>query len=134
MQAAPADSYLPPLVAVRQTNNKGRAVFALKNIPEHTVILQSHAVLLPKEDCRKLGETGLWPYRFALGEECAFVFGDMSFCNHSDTPNAYVSWTRLSPASAIASLIALSSIGANAEVEISYADVGEYQRRGVALS
>jgi hypothetical protein len=134
IKAEPAETLQAPAVAVRHMKTKGRAVIALINIPKHSVILQSHAVLVSKEDSMKLGDTGLWPYRFALGDQCAFVFGEMSFCNHSDTPNAAISWTQLTPASAVASLIALTDISANSEIEIFYADAEEYHRRGVALS
>lgn len=134
VEAEPAGTLQTSVVTVRQMKTKGRAVIALINIPKHSVILQSHAVLLSKEDSMKLGDTSLWPYRFALGDQCAFVFGEMSFCNHSDTPNAAISWTQLTPASAIASLIALTDISANSEIEIFYSDAEEYHRRGVDLS
>jgi hypothetical protein len=134
IEAEAAEPLQAAVIAVRQVKTKGRAVFALIDIPKHSVILQSHAVLVPKEDSLKLGDTGLWPYRFALGNQCAFVFGEMSFCNHSETPNAAVSWTQLTPVSAVANLIALTDISANSEIEIFYADVEEYQKRGVALS
>jgi hypothetical protein len=129
-----ADRFQQPLAAVRQTSDKGRAIFATANIAEHSVILQSQAVLLQKEDYKRLGETALWPYRFAVGEQCAIVFGDISFCNHSDTPNAFVSWTRLTPTSAIATLIALTGISAGDEIAIFYADTEEYKRRGITFS
>ncbi len=129
-----ANEMQPPAAAVRQSTAKGRAVYALTNIPKHAVIMQSQAILLNADDYEKLGETGVWPYRFAVGDQCAFVFGDIAFCNHSDTPNATITWTRLTPATAIANLIALTDIKANAEIEIHYADTEEYSRRGVILS
>ncbi len=128
-----AEEFQLPLHAVRQTTAKGRAIFALTNIERHAVILQSQAVLLPREDCTKLAETSIWPYRFSLGEQCAIVFGDISFCNHADAPNAAVSWTRLSSTTAIASLIALTGISANSEIVITYSDAEEYRRRGISL-
>ncbi len=134
MKVSPVECFQQPLAAVRQNSKKGRAVFALTNIPKHSLILQCQAVLLPQEDYMILGQTGIWPYRFAVGEQCVFVFGDISFCNHSDQPNAAVSWTRLTPTSALADLIALTDISANADIEISYADTEEYRRRGVILS
>jgi len=127
----PAEEFQLPLHAVRQTSTKGRAIFALTSIAKHAVILQSQAVLLPEEDCRKLAETSIWPYRFSLGEQCAIVFGDISFCSHSDTPNATVSWTRLTFTAAVASLIALTDISVNSEIVITYSDVDEYRRRGI---
>ena len=127
----PAEEFQRPLHVVRHITPKGRAIFALANITKHAVILQSQAILLPGEDCRKLAETSIWPYRFSLGEQCAIVFGDISFCNHSDTPNAAVSWTRLTSATAIASLIALTDISANAEIVITYSDAEEYRCRGI---
>ncbi len=133
VKATSAEEFQLPVHTVRLTTPKGRAIFALTSIAKHAVILQSQAVLLPEEDCRKLAETSLWPYRFSLGEQCAIVFGDISFCNHSDTPNATVSWTRLTPTAAIASLIALTDIGANSEIVMSYSDAEEYRRRGVTF-
>ncbi len=129
-----ADDFQEPLYTVRQTSTKGRAIFARQDIPKHSVILQSQAILLQGEDYGRLGETSIWPYRFALGEQGALVFGDISFCNHSDAPNASVSWTRLTPTAAVASLIALTDISANAEIEISYSDAEEYRNRGVKFS
>ncbi len=134
VKVSPAESFHQPLAAVRQNSKKGRAIFALTNIPKHSLILQSQAILLPREDYKRLGETGLWAYRFALGDQCAFVFGDIAFCNHSGQPNAAMTWTRLTPTAALANLIALTDIGANAEIEISYADAEEYSRKGVILS
>ncbi len=127
----PAEEFQLPLHAVRHITGKGRAIFALTNIAKHAVVLQSQAVLLPEADCRKLAQTSIWPYRFSLGEQCAIVFGDISFCNHSDAPNATVSWTRMTSSTAIASLIALTDISANAEIVITYSDVEEYRRRGI---
>ena len=119
---------------MRQTPDKGRAIFALTDIPKDAVILELHAVVLQGEDCEKLSETSIWIYRFALGEECALVFGDISFCNHSATPNAAVSWTRLSPTTAVASLVALTDIGANSEIVMTYTDIEEYVCRGIVFS
>ena len=73
---------------VRQTPDKGRAVFAQTGIAKNALILESQAVVLPEESCAKFNEMSIWIYRFALGEECALVFGDIAFCNHSATPNA----------------------------------------------
>jgi hypothetical protein len=130
----PADEFQLRLHCVRETPDKGRAIFALTDIPKNSVVLESHAVVLQGEDCEKLSETSVWIYRFALGEECALVFGDISFCNHSATPNAAVSWTRLSPTTAVASLVALTDIKANSEIVMNYADIEEYVRRGVVFS
>ncbi len=134
VKVTPAEEFQLPLHVVRQTTAKGRAIYALTNIVKHAVILQSQAVLLPEEDCRKLAETSLWIYRFSLGGQCAIVFGDISFCNHADTPNATVSWTRLTSTTAIASLIALTDINANSEIVITYSDAEEYRHRGITFS
>ena len=132
-KATPPEEFHLPLHAVRQTATKGRALFALTKIAKHTVFLQSQAILLPAEDYRKLAESSLWPYRFSLDGQCAIVFGDISFCNHSDTPNAAVSWTRQTETAAITSLIALADISANSEIVITYSDAEEYRRRGIIL-
>ena len=89
--------------------------------------------MLQEEDCAKLDEMSIWIYRFALGGECALVFGDIAFCNHSATPNAIVSWKRESPSAAVASLTALTDIGANAEIVIDYTDIEDYVHRGVVF-
>jgi SET domain len=130
-KATPAEEFHLPLHVVRQTTARGRALFAATNIAKHTVVLQSQAILLPAEDYRKLAESGIWPYRFAVDGQCAIVFGDISFCNHSDTPNAAVTWTRLTATTAITSLIALADISAHSEIVITYSDAEEYRRRGV---
>ncbi len=134
VRPGPVEEFQLRLHSVRQTPDKGRGVFALTDIPKNSLILESHAVMLLAEDCKKLSETSLWIYRFALGEECAMVFGDISFCNHSGTPNASVIWQRLTPTTAVASLAALTDIGANSEILIDYADIQEYVCRGVVFS
>ena len=133
VQRGPAEEFQLKLHSVRQTHDKGRAVFALTDIPKDALILESQAVVLPREDCTKLNEMSIWIYRFALGEECAVVFGDIAFCNHSATPNAIVSWKRESPSAAVASLTALTDISANAEIVINYTDIEDYVRRGVVF-
>jgi hypothetical protein len=130
----PPSGHFAPLYAVRQTADKGRALFALTFIAKGSVITEAQAILLPLEDGGKLGETGVWPYRFALDEHCALIFGDITFCNHSDTPNSFVSWTRLTPGTAVARLIASTDIGADTELVIRYADLDEYHRRGIVFA
>jgi hypothetical protein len=133
VQRGPAEEFQLRLHYVRQTPDKGRAVFAQTGIAKNALILKSQAVVLPEEDCPKLNEMSIWIYRFALGEECALVFGDIAFCNHSATPNAIVSWKRESPSAAVASLIALTDISANSEIVINYTDIEDYVRRGVVF-
>jgi SET domain-containing protein len=129
-----AEEFQLRLHCVRQTPDKGRGVFALTNILKNSLILESHAVVLSAGDCEKIDETSIWIYRFALGDECAMVFGDIAFCNHSDTPNAEVVWNRLDSTAAIASLAAVTDIAANAEIVIDYTDIQDYVRRGVVFS
>lgn len=134
VRPGPADEFQLRLHCVRQTPDKGRGVFALSDIPNGLLILESQAVVLQGEDCKKLDDMSIWIYRFALGSEYAIVFGDISFCNHSATPNAAVSWTRQGPTAAIASLTALTAIAANSEILINYTDIQEYVLRGVVFS
>lgn len=133
VRRGPAEEFQLRLHSVRQTPDKGRAIFALTDIPKNALILESQAVVLRGEDCARLDEMSIWIYRFALGEECALVFGDIAFCNHSATPNATVSWKRESPSAAIASLTALTDISANSEIVINYTDIEDYVRRGVVF-
>ncbi len=134
VRPGPAEEFQHRLHCVRQTPDKGRAIFALTHIPENSLILESQAVVLQGEDCKKLDEMSIWIYRFALGEESALVFGDIAFCNHSETPNAAVSWTRLGPKTAVASLVAVTGIAANSEIVIRYTDIEDYVRRGIVFS
>ena len=133
VRPGPVEEFQLRLHCVRQTPEKGRAIFALTDIPKNSLILESQAVVLHGEDCAKLNEMSIWIYRFALGEECALVFGDIAFCNHSATPNAVVSWTRQGSSAAMASLVALTDIAANAEIVINYTDIQDYVRRGVVF-
>jgi SET domain-containing protein len=134
VRPGPTDEFQLRLHCVRHTPDKGRGLFALNDIPKGSLILESQAVVLQGDDCKKLDDMSIWIYRFALGEDYAIVFGDVSFCNHSATPNATVSWTRQSPAAAIASLAALTDISANSEIVINYTDIQDYVRRGVVFS
>ena len=133
VRPGPVEEFQLRLHCVRQTPEKGRAIFALTDIPKNSLILELQAVVLHGEDCAKLNEMSIWIYRFALGEECALVFGDIAFCNHSATPNAVVSWTRQGSSAAMASLVALTDIAANAEIVINYTDIQDYVRRGVVF-
>jgi uncharacterized protein len=133
-QTGPADEFQLRLHNVRHTPDKGRGLFALTDIPKGSLILESQAVVLHGEDCKKLDDMSIWIYRFALGDDYAVVFGDISFCNHSDAPNAIVSWTRQGETAAIASLSALKDIPKNTEIVINYTDISDYVRRGVVFS
>jgi uncharacterized protein len=133
-RTGPADEFQLRLHCVRQTPDKGRGLFALTDIPKGSLILESQAVLLHGEDCKKLDDMSIWIYRFALGEDYAIAFGDISFCNHSTTPNSVVSWTRQGGTAAIASLAALTDIPRNSEIVINYTDIQDYVRRGVVFS
>ena len=119
---------------MRQTPDKGRGLFAATDIHKGSLILESQAVILHGDDCKKLDDMSIWIYRFALGEDYAVVFGDISFCNHSATPNAVVSWMRQNDTAATASLAALTDIAKNSEITINYTDIQDYVRRGVVFS
>jgi uncharacterized protein len=133
-QTGPADEFQLRLHCVRHTEEKGRGIFALTDIPKGSLILESQAVVLQGDDCKKLDDMSLWIYRFALGDEYAIVFGDISFCNHSSTPNAVVSWVRQDGSAATASLAALTDIPKNSEIVINYTDIRDYVDRGVVFS
>jgi uncharacterized protein len=133
-QTGPADEFQLRLHFVRHTEEKGRGLFALTDIPKGSLILESQAVILQGDDCKKLDDMSLWIYRFALGDEYAIVFGDISFCNHSPAANAVVSWTRQEGNSATASLAALTDIPKNSEIVINYTDIRDYVDRGVVFS
>ena len=133
-QTGPADEFQLRLHYVCHTLDKGRGLFALTGIPKGSLILESQAVVLAGADCQKLDDMSLWIYRFALGDEYAIVFGDISFCNHSATPNAVVSWTRQGGTAATARLAALTDIPKDGEILINYTDIRDYVRRGVVFS
>lgn len=78
-------------LAVRETESKGRGVFALAPIPAGTLIETSDIVLIPEPDMAALEDSILGNYFFRWGEgdkQGALALGYGSLYNHSYTPNA----------------------------------------------
>ncbi len=105
---------------VRETESKGRGVFALAAIPAGTLIETSDIVLIPEPDMEALEDSILGNYFFRWGaddKQGALALGYGSLYNHSYRPNArymkhFESFT--------IDFIALRDIAAGEEIKTNY--------------
>ena len=85
------------LIEVRDVpapSNKGRGVFAKRNIRKNTLIEVGHVLLISNEDYDKLADTVLWNYIFEWDDpkyngdnQAAIPLSVGQFVNHSYEPN-----------------------------------------------
>lgn len=76
---------------VRETDTRGRGVFALVPIPAGTLIETADVILIPREEMPAIQDCILAEYYFRWGEdsrEGAIALGYGSLYNHSFKPNA----------------------------------------------
>lgn len=93
---------------LQQTAAKGRGVFCDGDIEEGEIIEISPALPLDGQATAHVDKTILYDYKFKMGalsesqralfyiddpkKSCCIVMGLMSFCNHSENPNADIFW------------------------------------------
>lgn len=118
---------------------KGRGVVA-KQLIRRGLVMEDAPATLYSPDIREalkgteLGELGFArPNEYEIGYPCSgiSVSGLAERCNHSDTPNAEVTWHLLEDG-LCAHLVALRDIEALEEITISYTDIAEYDTEGWA--
>ncbi|HET7175609.1 MAG TPA: SET domain-containing protein [Gammaproteobacteria bacterium] len=76
---------------VRETDSRGRGVFALVPIPTGTLIETADVILIPRDEMPAIQDCILAEYYFRWGkdkQEGALALGCGSLYNHSYTPNA----------------------------------------------
>jgi SET domain-containing protein len=78
------------MLVVRDTETKGRGVFAARDFEAGEVIDRAAVIVIPKEQVRLISQTVLFNYYFTWhGESGAIALGFASLFNHSYHPNAY---------------------------------------------
>ena len=107
---------MPPLyLEVKETKEKGRGVFALKNFRKGSVIEVCPIIAIIKDDqCPRSLEK--YPYQWTK-KKCAIAGGYGSFYNHSYSPNADVDYDRKNK---LIMLIAKERIIKNDEITFCY--------------
>jgi uncharacterized protein len=78
------------MIAVRQTTEKGRGVFATRRIAAGRLIEEAPVVVIPNDELPYLDRIALQDYYFLWGPDDragAIAFGLCSICNHSVEPN-----------------------------------------------
>lgn len=111
---------------------KGRGLLADRPIAAGTCLERAPAVRLPPEDRARLDRSGFFAYYFAdprefgAGRHGALVaFGQLTFCNHADNPNAEVRWEE-DAVGLWAQLVALRNIAIDEEITLFYTNIAEY--------
>lgn len=75
---------------IREAGTKGRGLFAKRSLEEGEVVAVCGAVSLGAAEVHRIRDTALNGYLFHVGDARLLALGDVSFCNHSDEPNADV--------------------------------------------
>lgn len=110
----------PQNVEVRESEGRGRGVFALSPILAGTLIEEVPVVVIPPEDLAHVCETVLQSYHFVwggTGDASAIALGYGSLYNHAHDPNAM--YVKKFAARTIA-FVALRDIAAGEEITVSY--------------
>lgn len=78
-------------IQVRTFPNKGRGIFAIKDIKEGEIIEIAPVLTFSEEESALIMETKLVNYCFSWGDgrNSAIALGFGSIYNHSDTPSAF---------------------------------------------
>lgn len=115
-----------------QVAGKGRGLLATRPIPAGSCIELAPAVRLGEKDRALIDQTGLFPYSFAdpagfgSGRHgCLIAFGHLTFCNHSEQPNAVIRWDE-DDVGSWARLEALRDIAEGEEITLFYTNISEY--------
>lgn len=82
--------YLHPDIIIAKTKNKGRGVWANKNIAANTVLEIAPVIVVPGIDRKLLDQTVLHDYIFEWGDakkQCCIALGYISLYNHAYQAN-----------------------------------------------
>lgn len=120
------------MVRLAQVAGKGRGLLACEAIPAGRCIERAPAVRLAAADRAAIDGTALFPYTFVEPDSfgsgshgCLIAFGSLTFCNHSEHPNAAVRW-REDATGLWAELEALRAIEPDEEITLFYTNISEY--------
>lgn len=123
------------MIEVQRIPGKDRGVVAKQHLSKETVIEIAPVSIIPAENLFALDRTEVFKYYFVrpteYDENHSFrgylVFGLASLCNHSDRPNAQVSWI-VDAVGLWCYLKTQRDIGAGEEVTLFYTNIDEYSR------
>lgn len=112
---------------------KGRGLVADRPIAAGCRLERAPAVRLGAEDRAHLDQTAFFAYYFADpqhfgapgGHDALVAFGQLTFCNHAEQPNAVVHWEE-DEAGLWAVLEAIVDIATGEEITLFYTNVSEY--------
>ena len=108
------------MIEVRNTSNKGRGVFADRNIVRAELIERAPVLIVPAEEWSYIRSTILDNYCFRFGpnqEHAALAMGYGSLYNHSYTPNAVY---EVKDEQMVVQFKALRDIAAGEEITVNY--------------
>ena len=108
------------MIALGESQGKGRGVFAQRKIHCGEVVEEAPVVVIPATEVEHLDKTALQNYYFVWGEneeEAALMLGLCSLCNHSYQPNAVFN---LKPEKLTIEFVAFSEIEPGEEITINY--------------
>lgn len=112
-------------MAVRDTQGKGRGLFAVDAIAAGTEIVRCPALVIPRGQWRAIEPTIVGDYCFAWDSGVALALGVGSMCNHDVDPNAEVAADH-----AQRELVfrAIRAIEPGEEITIAYRDREDHRR------
>jgi SET domain len=118
---------------------KGRGLLACEAIRPGTCLERAPAVRLRATDRERIHRTGLFPYTFVEADGsadgaqgCILAFGHLTFCNHSESPNAVIRWSSDS-VGLWGHLEAMRFIAAGEEITLFYTNITEYSARDLFI-
>ena len=115
-------------------NCRGAMLIASRPFEINETIVSALTCRVPHQVREKVRSFDFYKYFFVKAEDfrnsvncCdAFIaFGPMSFCNHSETPNAEVVWETINDRTVL-HLTARENVRARTEITMSYANLPEY--------
>ncbi|MEO3430130.1 SET domain-containing protein-lysine N-methyltransferase [Pelagibius sp. CAU 1746] len=112
---------------------KGRGLLAERPIAAGSCLERAPAVRLGAGDRALLDQTAFFAYYFAeprhfgsrSAHDALVVFGRLTFCNHSESPNAVVHWEE-DRDGLWAVLEAIADIAIGEEITLFYTNISEY--------
>lgn len=118
---------------LERVTGKGRGLLASRAIPAGTQIERAPAVRLPAGDRQLIEQSALFPHTFADPAAYAtqadygllVVFGQLTFCNHAEEPNAAIRWEE-DEIAIWANLEATRDINPGDEITLYYTNITEY--------
>lgn len=121
-----------PLVSVAFHPEKGLILVTTDTVAAGALLSSAILYQVPSVDLQHIARTDFYKFVFfrpdeAVGRErCGYIaFGPVSFCSHSDEPNAHVSWIKVGGTNII-ELRAGECIAHGEEITMKYSNIHEY--------